>query len=184
MPVNAQQQPAREPARVFTVPKPAASAGPPRKQRITRWLLWAGLIALVAVGAEAWWSSSQAQIKFETVVLERGSIEANITATGTLNPVVNVQVGSQVSGNIQALYADFNTKVKKGQLVALIDPQIFQAQVDQAGGAEASASVAVATAGAQIEKAKADLAGASASKNNLQSVLAKDRANALNAQLQ
>jgi HlyD family secretion protein len=98
--------------------------------------------------------------------------------------VVNVQVGSQVSGNIKALYADFNTKVKQGQLVAEIDPQIFQAQVDQATGASAAANAAVVTAQAQVERAKADLAGAIANRDNLKAVLAKDQANALNAQIQ
>ena len=57
-------------------------------------------------------------IDYETVPVERGSVQASVTATGTLNAVVDVQVGSQVSGNIKALYADFNTKVTKGQLVA------------------------------------------------------------------
>ena len=56
---------------------------------------------------------------------------------------MDVQVGSQVSGNIKALYADFNTKVTKGQLVAQIDPEVFQTQVDQAAAALGSAQSAV-----------------------------------------
>jgi len=184
MPVITQQIPAQGPARVITLPQPLTSAVRLRKERIRRWMLWVGLGLLAVGGAEVWWSHSQAQIGFETVTLERGSIEANITATGTLNPVVNVQVGSQVSGNIKALYADFNTQVKEGQLVALIDPEIFQSEVDQAGGAAASARAAVVTAAAQVEKSKSDLAGASANKGNLQSILVKDRANALNARYQ
>ncbi len=182
MPVIAKQEPVQLPVKVIALPKPVPVRS--RKRRLGKWLLWLGLVILAAAGAEIWWSHSQAQIKFETVALERGSIEANITATGTLNPVVNVQVGSQVSGNIKALYADFNTQVKEGQLVALIDPEIFQSQVDQSTQATASAGVAVVTAAAQVEKAKADLAGAVAGKSNLQSVLAKDQANALNAQFQ
>jgi HlyD family secretion protein len=74
--------------------------------------------------------------------------------------------------------------VTKGQLVARIDPQIFQAQVDQASGAAASAGAAVVTAGAQVEKAKADLAGATANRDNLRAALAKDKANELNAEIQ
>ena len=70
--------------------------------------------------------------KFRTVKVERGEISFVVTATGTINPVVNVLVGSQVSGTIKALYADFNSRVKEGQVIAQIDPAIFQAQVDQA----------------------------------------------------
>lgn len=121
---------------------------------------------------------------FETSPLESGSIQASITATGTLNPVIDVQVGSQVSGNIKALYADFNTKVKKGQLVALIDPQIFQAQVDQVTGALGSAHSAVIAAKAQLEKARADLAGAQAAEKNSESIAAKDKANSIYAEAQ
>jgi len=115
------------------------------------------------------------------VPVERGVIQASVTATGTVNAVVDVQVGSQVSGNIKALYADFNTKVTKGQLVAQIDPQVFQTQVDQAQAALGSAQSAVKTAGAQVQKATSDLAGTVAGEKSAESVLAKDRANTLNA---
>lgn len=87
--------------------------------------------------------------------MERGSIQAKITSTGNLNAVVDVFVSSQVSGNIKALYVDWNSKVKKGQLVALIDPEILQ--LDQAAVTVRSAHAAVITAQAQIEKAKAEL---------------------------
>jgi HlyD family secretion protein len=81
------------------------------------------------------------------VTVGRGQVQASVTATGTLNAVVDVQVGSQVSGNIIALYADFNTKVTKGQLVAQIDPQAFQTQVDQATAALASVHSGAGTKG-------------------------------------
>src|SRR2546428_443865 len=64
-----------------------------------------------------------------TATVTRGAITQLVTATGTLNPVVNVQVGSQVSGNIAKLFADFNSEVKAGQTVAQIDPMLFQAPV-------------------------------------------------------
>jgi HlyD family secretion protein len=73
----------------------------------------------------------------------RGAITQAVTATGTLNPVVNVQVGSQISGNIQRLFADFNSPVKSGQVVAQIDPAVFQASVTQAEGDLASARAAL-----------------------------------------
>jgi HlyD family secretion protein len=155
-----------------------------RRRRWGKWILGALLAALLAAAGWYWRSYSQNKVTFETVPLERGSIQATVTATGTLNPVVNVQVGSQVSGNIKALYADFNTKVTQGQLVAVIDPEIFQAQVDQASAAASAALSAVTTAQAQVEKSKADLTGAIATRDNLQSVLAKDRANGINAKTQ
>jgi HlyD family secretion protein len=71
---------------------------------------------------------------FQTVAVTRGPITQAVTATGTLNPVQNVQVGSQVSGNIQKLFADFNSIVKAGQVIAQIDPVVFQANVNQAKG--------------------------------------------------
>src|SRR5204863_8606923 len=66
---------------------------------------------------------------FQTVTVTRGAITQAVTATGTLNPVQNVQVGSQVSGNIQKLSVDFNSTVKTGQVIAQIDPVVFQATV-------------------------------------------------------
>jgi HlyD family secretion protein len=152
-----------------------------------KWIQWTvvvGLAALVAAGALLWRAHAQNAIRYETVAVERGPIQASVTATGTLNAVVDVQVGSQVSGNIKVLYADFNTKVKKGQLVALIDPEIFQAQVAQADAAVRSAHSAVLTAEAQVQKANADFAAAMAQEKNAQAIAAKDRANALNAKIQ
>jgi hypothetical protein len=65
----------------------------------------------------------------QSATVTRGPITQAVTATGTLNPVVNVQVGSQVSGNIAKLFVDFNSQVKAGQVVAQIDPALFQAKV-------------------------------------------------------
>ena len=75
--------------------------------------------------------------------MTRGAITQAVTATGTLNPVVNVQVGSQISGNIQKLFVDFNSPVKAGQVVAQIDPAVFQASVTQAEGDLANARAAL-----------------------------------------
>src|SRR6266536_3480964 len=76
---------------------------------------------------------------YQTATVTRGPITQAVTATGTLNPVVNVQVGSQVSGNIAKLFADFNSQVKAGQVVAQIDPALFQATVTQTEGDLANA---------------------------------------------
>jgi HlyD family secretion protein len=170
------------------VPQPvAASHIPISHSPLHNWVRWAliiGLVIAVAIIVELWRVHSQNTIHYDTVAAERGVIQASVTATGTLNAVVDVQVGSQVSGNIKALYADFNTKVTKGQLVAQIDPQVFQTEVDQAQAALGSLHSAVITSEAQVVKAKADLAGTIASEKGVESVLAKDRANALNAKTQ
>ena len=80
---------------------------------------------------------------YQVATVTRGAITQAVTATGTLNPVVNVQVGSQVSGNIAKLFADFTSQVKAGQVVAQIDPVLFQATVTQAEGDRANAQAAL-----------------------------------------
>src|SRR5438132_1196485 len=87
--------------------------------------------------------TSSSAASYQTAAVTRGPITQLVTATGTLNPVVNVQVGSQVSGNIQKLFADFNSEVKAGQTVAQIDPMLFQAAVTQAEADLASAQAAL-----------------------------------------
>jgi HlyD family secretion protein len=92
-------------------------------------------VVVVAAGVGIWrWQAGNAKpkLQFETSKVEKGKIVAKVTASGTLSAIVTVQVGSQVSGRIAALYADFNSPVKKGQLIAKIDPALFQASVDQA----------------------------------------------------
>ncbi len=80
---------------------------------------------------------------YQTATVTRGPITQAVTATGTLNPVLNVQVGSQVSGNISKLFVDYNSQVKAGQVVAQIDPALFQATVTQAEGDVANAQAAL-----------------------------------------
>jgi len=94
---------------------------------------------------------------FRTVRVERGDISSTITATGTINPVVTVQVGSQISGRIQALYADFNSSVKEGQIIAQIDPAIFQAQVDQGKANVLSARANLLNIQANLKSQEANL---------------------------
>jgi HlyD family secretion protein len=149
-----------------------------------KWIVAAGLTVLVATSALVWRVHQQNAIIYETIPVERGSIQARITATGNLNAVVDVLVSSQVSGNIKALYADWNSKVKKGQLVALIDPEIFQAQVDQASATFRSAHSATITAQAQLEKAKSDMSAANANVKNAEAIAAKNLAIETNAKSQ
>src|SRR5258708_37191230 len=86
---------------------------------------------------------SGAAANYQTAPVTRGPLTQAVTATGTLNPVVNVQVGSQVSGNIAKLFADFNSQVKAGDVVAQIDPALFQATVTQTEGDWARAQAAL-----------------------------------------
>ncbi|MER3447831.1 MAG: efflux RND transporter periplasmic adaptor subunit [Candidatus Dadabacteria bacterium] len=95
--------------------------------------------------------------KYTTTQVTRGNISEVVTATGTLSAVITVQVGSQVTGLIKTLYVDFNSEVKKGQLIAQIDPDPFQAKVDQARANLSAANAAVGTARANLEKDKANL---------------------------
>jgi HlyD family secretion protein len=135
----------------------------------------------LAVGDMLWRAHLKNAITYETVPVEQGPIQAAVTATGTLNAVVDVLVSSQVSGNIKALYADWNSKVKKGQLVALIDPEIFQSQVDQASATFRAMHGATITAQAEVEKAKTDLSTTIANEKSAEAILAKDLANETNA---
>jgi HlyD family secretion protein len=98
--------------------------------------------------------------KFRTVKVERGEIRSIVTATGTINPVITVLVGSQISGTIKALYADFNSEVREGQVVAQIDPAIFEAQVEQGRANVLSAQANLLNAQANLENAKANIAKA------------------------
>ena len=101
--------------------------------------------------------------KFRKVKVERGDISSAVTATGTINPVVNVLVGSQVSGTIKALYADFNSQVKEGQVIAQIDPAIFQAQVEQGRANVLNAQANLLNIQANLRNAQANLAKAEVS---------------------
>src|SRR3989440_605255 len=109
-----------------------------------RFSAWIGLIlAILIVAFVVRQCRNVSADNYQTAVVTRGPITQAVTATGTLNPVVNVQVGSQVSGNISKLFADFNSQVKAGQVVAQIDPALFQATVTQTEGDLASAQAAL-----------------------------------------
>src|SRR5947208_13487227 len=110
--------------------------------------------------------------QFQTATVTRGPITQTVTATGTLNPVVNVQVGSQVSGNIQKLFVDFNSNVKAGDTVAQIDPATFQATVTQAEGDLASAQAALELARLNADRAQALIAKQSSAQSDLDQALA------------
>ena len=142
------------------------------------------IVSLVAVavlvGAGVWgylYTQSRGSApKYRTARVERGPLTAAVSATGNLNAVTTVQVGSQVSGQIKELMADFNTLVKKDQVIARIDPEIFQAKVNQAQADVASAQATVINQEAQVQKAKADV-------ENAKAALAEGKANTAKAQV-
>jgi len=122
-----------------------------------------GLVALIAVVYLVWGGGdSDPAEKYLKVEVERGDVRRTVTSTGTLQAVVTVQVGSQVSGRIQALHADFNSVVKKGQTLAIIDPANFEAQRDRAAASLATSEAAVKNAEANLINRKAELQSAEA----------------------
>jgi HlyD family secretion protein len=134
----------------------------------TNW--WAGgIVLLVLAGAAAWWFARDRDggVSYRTAKIERGSLVAAVSASGTVNPVTQVSVGSQVSGQIKELYADFNSVVKQGQLIARLDPESFEYRVRQASADVDAARASVLTAQANVQsslasvtKAQVDLAQA------------------------
>jgi len=113
-------------------------------------------LAVVAIALfAAFGVNRQAQAQYFTAPVERGTIRAQVEATGTINALTSVQVGSQVSGAISALFVDFNSKVKKGQVIAQIDPAIFRGNLLQATADLENAKANLAAAKANLEKSKA-----------------------------
>ncbi len=121
-----------------------------------RYVLLAAAAAALVVAVVAWRgnTASKPKTQMETAKADRGRIVAKVTASGTLSALVTVQVGSQVSGRIAELRADFNSPVKKGQLIAKIDPQLFQANVEQQRANLAAALGNLAKAKAQAVDAQ------------------------------
>jgi HlyD family secretion protein len=105
-----------------------------RTRRLGRGAFWLLLVLLAAAAAAWWWSRTRAEATpaFRTARVERGAITAVVSSSGTLNAVTTVLVGSQVSGQVKEIYADFNSTVKKDQLIARIDPESFELKVRQA----------------------------------------------------
>jgi HlyD family secretion protein len=118
--------------------------------------------AAVAIATVGTWryrvAHSAPPVTFKTVSAEKRHIVGSVAASGTLSALVTVQVGTQVSGRIQTLYVDFNSPVKKGDLVAKIDPQLFEASVRQAQANFASAKAGVTSAQASALNADKQLA--------------------------
>lgn len=132
-------------------PSPLIPSHPVRRLRIGVLVALGVGLVLLGIGLWRWVTPAPAPLQYKTALVDRGPVLSTVTATGTVNPVVTVQVGTQVTGKIKELYADFNSVVKKGQLIAQLDPAPFEARV-------ASARAALKTARGNLAKAQAMLA--------------------------
>jgi len=147
--------------------------------------------AVLAVAAFYFWGGQSSAAQYLTAKVERGNLRNSVTATGTLQAVTTVQVGSQASGTISSLSADYNSVVKKGQVIAQLDPSVSKAQVDQAranlqqakaGLQQARAAVANSRAGVTDAKARAQAAASTAQNNQAGVVGARANLAVLKAQ--
>jgi HlyD family secretion protein len=127
------------------------------------------VVIAVAAGA-VWWSQhgSEADATYKTAKLERGPLLAAVSSSGTVNPVRQVTVGSQVSGQIKEMRADFNSEVTQGQVIARIDPQVFTYRVNQATADLEAARAAVLNAQANVGAVSASVSRARLDADNAQ----------------
>jgi HlyD family secretion protein len=147
-------------------------------------ILLIGGVAVAALAGFYFWGNRSTAPVYMTARVERGNLRNTVTATGTLQAVTTVQVGSQASGTISALNADFNSIVKKGQVVAQLDPAVAKAQVDQSRAAlqQAQASLQLARAGvansrAGVSDAQARALAAKSTVQNSQAGVSSSQAN-------
>lgn len=134
-------------------------AGATRKHHWRRWLFWVSLVIAVAAGA-LWWTShdTSGEVQYRTQAAKRGDITVSVTATGNLQPINQVDVGSELSGIIKSVDADYNSKVKAGQVLARLDTSKLEAQRQQLQAAVEAALARVLQTQATIEEARSQLA--------------------------
>ena len=154
-----------------------------------RWIWWVLLIAAIGVAIWFWkFRAGESVIILEIEKPQYGTLSNSVTATGTVQPVDTVAVGSQVSGTIKGVFADFNSTVKKGQLLAQIDKSLFQAQVDQINANLQSAQSNLVYQKSNYERQSKLFDVGAISKADLETALysynsAKDNVNGIKAQL-
>jgi HlyD family secretion protein len=127
-----------------------------------------GVVAIgLAIGGYVFFNGERKPpVRYRTAAVERGAVVSMVSATGTINPVVSVQVGTQVSGMIKSLHADFNSRVKAGETVAVIDPEPFKARREQAFSN-------LEMARSNVARAKTDLAQRKRELDRVQSLVAQ-----------
>src|SRR6266480_6971253 len=145
-------------------------------------MLGGAAAAIMALAAFYFWGNQSSAAQYMTAKVERGNLRNTVTATGTLQAVTTVQVGSQASGTISALNVDFNSTVKKGQVVAQLDPAVSKAQVDQARANLAQARASLTQATAAVVNSRAGVSGAQASGLAARSTVQNNQAGVSGAQ--
>ena len=139
-------------------------------------------VAVLAAAGFYFWGGSASAAQYLTAKVERGNLRNTVTATGTLQAVTTVQVGSQASGTISALYADYNSVVKKGQVVAQLDPAVSKAQVEQAKANLQQAQASLQQAKAGVSNSRAGVADAQARAQAASSTAQNNQAGVVGAQ--
>ncbi len=126
------------------------------KNRVMSKIIWTLVLLLLVGGAGYgswyWWLRADNTPQYQTTTITRGELTQTVTATGQLNPVVNVQVGCQISGMIAKLLVDYNSVVKEGQIVAQLDPATYEAAVHQSEGDLANARATLELAQVQATR--------------------------------
>jgi HlyD family secretion protein len=138
---------------------------------MNKWRALALAIVVVALGVAGWWWTERdatGGVAYRTARIERGSLTAAVSSSGTVNPVSQVSVGSQVSGQIKELFADFNTEVRRNQLIARIDPESFDYKVRQSNADLEAARAAVLNAQANVSAVMANASKATLEADNAQ----------------
>jgi HlyD family secretion protein len=128
--------------------------------RSRKWQVWiaAAFVVLASLAAWKFWSQKSTGPEYRLAKIEKGDITASVSASGTLSPVVSVQIGSQVSGQLKEILVDFNSEVKQGQLIARIDPETFEYRVRQAQADLDAARAQAMTQQANVAAQRAQLA--------------------------
>ena len=130
-----------------------------------KYLIILAVVLLISGIAGFFYLKRSPEVSYKTVKIERGDIVSTVAATGNLSAVTTVQVGTQVSGTIQKLYVDYNSRVKKGQPIAEIDPSLFNASIEQSQGNFLAAE-------ANLQKAKVTLTDAERTRDRNKNLLA------------
>jgi HlyD family secretion protein len=171
--------------------------GTPRRRRSRWWFVAAAIVVIVAIVASVILVRSRVSaVQYTTVAVQSGSLAQTVTASGTLNPQNTISIGTQVSGTISEIDADFNSHVKKGQVLAKLDPTALQAALDQAqaslaqseaqalaqGATASGGPAAIAAAQAQAQAAVASARVAEATANASTAAIATAQTNVTKAQ--
>jgi HlyD family secretion protein len=141
----------------------------------------AGVLAALATAGYVFSTNRTPATRFRTATVDRGTIVATVSATGALAAVTTVQVGSQVSGQVREVLVDFNSPVRRNQLIARIDPEVFQAKLNAATADVDSAQAQVLNQRANVEKVRSDVENSRAAAATADANVERMRADVENA---